>query len=87
MFALVFDEEGPGDLLILAKPGLGTGEKFTLFGVVGMFILTNSSPISSISLEGISKIRFCRLRSELDEVSSLISVESSTCQTKAKKNK
>lgn len=82
MFDLVFDEDGPGDLLILTKLGLGNGEKFTLLGVglgvLGMFILTYSSPASSISLEGTCKTRFCLLQSELEEVSSLISFESPT---------
>lgn len=80
---LVFEKEGPGDLLILPKLGLGIGEKLTLLGgglaaVVGMFILTKSSPETSILLGGICKIRFCLLWSELEGISSLISVESPT---------
>lgn len=80
---LVFDEEGPGDLLILSKLGLGIGEKFTLLGgglavMVGIFILTKSSPVTSIFLEGICKMRFCLIWSEPEGISSLISVESST---------
>lgn len=42
IFGLFFDEEGPGDSLLLGKIGLGHGEKITLLGggVRGMFILT-----------------------------------------------
>lgn len=65
MVDLVFDDEGPGDPLILFKQGLGNGEKFTLLGVGlgvgGMFILTKSSLASSRVLEGICKARFSRL--------------------------
>lgn len=65
MVDLVFDDEGPGEPLILAKLGLGNGEKFTLLGVGlgvgGMFILTKSSLASSAVLEGICKTRFCLL--------------------------
>lgn len=65
MVDLAFDDEGPGNPLILAKLGLGNGEKFTLLGVRlgvgGMFILTKSSLASSRLLEGICKMRFCRL--------------------------
>lgn len=65
MVDLVFEDEGPGDPLILFKLGLGNGEKFTLFGVElgvgGMSILTKSSSGSSTVLVGICKVRFCRL--------------------------
>lgn len=91
MFDLVFDNEGPGDRLILPKLGLGFGEKLTLFGgglgVVGMLILTKSSPETSTLLEGISKNKFCLLLSELEGLSSLISAKSSTYYRRGPKKK
>lgn len=83
MVDLVFDDEGPGDALILAKLGLGNGEKFTLLGVGlgvgGMFILTKFSLASSRVLEGICKTRFCRLHRWPGGASSIISVETPSC--------
>lgn len=67
MFDLVLDVEGPGDPLIRAN-GLCNGEKFTLLGVGlgvgGIFILVNSSMVSSRVLDGMCKTRFCRLLCE-----------------------
>lgn len=77
-FVLFFVVDGPGDSLVLAKLGLGMGEKLTFFGVwlgvTGMFILTKSSVVSSRDFGDISKTRSSRIWSWRDGISSVISV-------------